>query len=402
MKRALLFGLFALGVAACGSSTTVISTGPGTTAPPPTAPVAPIVVADGPLKLSSELIVDGLSTPVAVVAEPGTDRLFVVEQTGRIVIVDNGAVLDEPYIDLAEDITTEGLEQGLLGFALHPDYANNGRSFVYFTDTAGNSRLLEYSRSSITSAQFEKTVLRQDQPHQYHNGGQLIFGPDGYLYLTFGDGGGISDQFQNAQNADTLLGGIVRLDIDSGDPYTIPPDNPFAQGGGAPELFLMGLRNPWRIAFDAATDELYVTDVGQDGWEEVNVLALSTAGGTNFGWPIVEGPQCYEAESCDRTGLAEPTIPIFHEYICSLIGGPVYFGDALPELWGHYVYGDFCIGWVRTLKMVDGQATQGRSWENDLGRLGMITSFGVDSNGEILVLNAEGELRRIIRAPAES
>jgi glucose/arabinose dehydrogenase len=156
------------------------------------------------------------------------------------------------------------------------------------------------------------------------------------------------------------------------------------------------------MAFDVVTNEIYVTDVGQELWEEINVLPLESAGATNFGWPIVEGAECYEAETCDRTGLAEPTVPIIHEYICSLIGGPVYYGNALPELWGNYVYGDFCIGWVRTLKMVDGEPTRMRSWERDLGRLGMITSFGTDDDGEILVLNTEGELRRIIRDPNSS
>ncbi len=403
MKRIILLAFFAGIIAACGApSSTEIVVGPGTTSPPEAPPVTPQDAGPNSLELSSELITSGLSKPVAVVPEPGTDRFFVVEQTGNIVVVDNGSILDEPYIDLTNDVITEGLEQGLLGFALHPDYAENGRSFVYFTDIKGDTQLLEYQRAGDSSARFTKTILKQDQPHQYHNGGHVLFGPDGYLYLTLGDGGGIGDQYRNAQNPDTLLGGVLRLDVDGGDPYAIPPDNPYVAGGGRPELFVYGLRNPWRIAFDVVTNEIYITDVGQEQSEEINVLPLETAGGTNFGWPIVEGALCYEADTCDRTGLTEPTVPILYEYICALIGGPVYYGDALPELWGNYVYGDFCIGWVRTLKMVDGQPTRMRSWERDLGRLGMITSFGTDNNGEILVLNAEGELRRIIRAPKDS
>jgi len=402
VRKILVVAFFAGLIAACGAPATEITVGPGTTASPQAPPSAPPEANLNSLKLTSELITAGLAKPVAVVAEPGSNRFFVVEQTGKVVIVDDGTILAAPYIDLTADVTTEGLEQGLLGFALHPNYVQNGRSFVYFTDIQGDTQLLEYQRIDDSRAKFAKTILKQDQPHQYHNGGHVLFGPDGYLYLTLGDGGGIGDQFRNAQNPDTLLGGVIRIDVDGGDPYAIPPDNPYVGGGGRQELFVYGLRNPWRIAFDVVTNEIYVTDVGQELWEEINVLPLETAGATNFGWPIVEGSQCYEADTCDRTGLFEPTVPLIHEYICSLIGGPVYYGEALPELWGNYVYGDFCIGWVRTLKMVDGEPTRMRSWERDLGRLGMITSFGTDNDGEILVLNTEGELRRIIRAPGDS
>ncbi|MGH8936715.1 MAG: PQQ-dependent sugar dehydrogenase, partial [Acidimicrobiia bacterium] len=352
-------------------------------APPPPPPVL-------------ETVATGLSQPLFVTAPPGDSRLFIVEKTGAIRIVSDGALRAEPFLDLSGRVSG-GSEQGLLGMAFHPGYAQNGRFFVHFTNLDGDTRLVEFQVSDDdphrADPASERLVLAQDQPFANHNGGMVLFGPDGDLYLALGDGGGSGDPNGHGQNPDTRLGTILRLDVDGAHPYEIPPDNPFVDGGGAQEVWAYGLRNPWRIAIDPPTGLLYVADVGQGSWEEVNVEAAG-AGGLNYGWSIMEGAHCFDPPSgCDSTGLELPALeyPIPEEG-CAVIGGFVYRGSDLPELQGHYFYGDLCGGWVRSFLYQDGQATFEKEWFQDVGT---IYSFGTDAAGELYVAVAEGTVYRL-------
>jgi glucose/arabinose dehydrogenase len=244
-------------------------------------------------------------------------------------------------------------------------------------------------------------MLHIGQPYANHNGGHVLFGPDGMLYVGMGDGGSGGDPHGNGQDRGTLLGKLLRIDVDRGEPYAIPRDNPFGAGrrGGRPEIWAWGLRNPWRFAFDRETGLLYIADVGQSRWEEIHVAAASQPG-FNYGWNIMEGAHCYRSRTCDRSGLVMPAHEYDHSQGCSITGGFVYRGRGVPGLVGHYVYSDYCNGWIRSFRYVDGVAREHRDW--DVSGIGNVTSFGEDGRGEMYVLSTNGRVYRVVRRDAGS
>lgn len=349
------------------------------------------------VRLAPELIAENLSLPVALTAPAGDPRLFVVEQTGRIQILIDGKRSETPFLDLTGNVSS-GNEQGLLGLAFHPDYATNGRFFIDYTDRDGTTRIVAYKVSAdpnVADPASAVELISIKQPFANHNGGWIAFGPDGLLYIGMGDGGAGGDPGKRAQNPDELLGKILRIDVDGAAPYTIPPGNPFAAGGGAPEIFALGVRNPWRNA--VAGDHLIIADVGQDKWEEVSIIPLGQPG-ANLGWNRVEGPACFRAKTCDMAGLVAPVYSYAHaDGGCSITGGEVYRGKAIPELAGQYFFADFCAGFVRSFVIADGKAGEVTDWTPTLG-VGAITSFGTDATGELYLTTIEGNLFRIARA----
>ena len=355
----------------------------------------------GPLpsdfKLKLEEVASGLNNPVYVAAPSGDNRLFVVEQIGRIRIIENGQLLNTPFLDITSRVLSGG-ERGLLSVAFHPQYQTNGFFYVYFTGAGGEIRIERYTVSANPNQANQssaKVIVTIPHPRSNHNGGLAMFGPDGMLYLGTGDGGGGGDPDLNGQNQNTLLGKLLRIDVNNGDPYSIPSGNPFAGRNDArPEIWAMGLRNPWRYAFDPSSGNLYIADVGQDVTEEVNVAAANRAG-VNYGWNVTEGSNCYQAVSCNKSSSQLPVLEYNHDAgQCSITGGFVYRGSAMPELNGTYFYADYCAGWVRSFKY-DGAANDRRQWE--LGTIGFITSFGVDANGELYLTSATGRLYRFAR-----
>ncbi|MGH7528765.1 MAG: PQQ-dependent sugar dehydrogenase [Gemmatimonadales bacterium] len=370
--------------------------------PPPSPPPPP-----PPPPVSLELISADLTDPVYATAPPGDPtRLFVVEQGGRIRIFRNDTLLPGAFLDLQGRITSGG-EQGLLSLAFHPQYETNSRAYVYFTDPQGDTRVVRYQVSAADPNVLDETtadtVLAVDQPFTNHNGGLLLFGPDGMLYVGLGDGGSGGDPRDNAENPHVLLGKLLRLDVDGLSGYAIPPDNPFASGvDGAPEIWALGLRNPWRFAFHPQTGDLYIADVGQGLWEEVNV-SPATGGqgagrGLNYGWDIMEGRHCFEpSTSCDQTGLTLPLVEYNHGGVaCSVTGGFVYNSTRVAALTGHYIYADFCAGFVRSFRFVDGQATDETDWTTRLSPGTQISSFGQDAAGELYIMTLPGTLHRIV------
>lgn len=344
-------------------------------------------------------IVGGLERPVQLLGIPGDPRLFIVEQRGRIRVLVDGVIRSEPYLDVGGQISG-GNEQGLLGLAFHPDFETNRHAFVNYTNGAGDTRVVRYSESpdgrTLDPASLTE-ILFVEQPFGNHNAGQLLFGPDGMLYVPLGDGGSAGDPRGNGQNLDTLLGSILRIDVDGGEPYAIPPDNPFAAGGGRPEIWAYGVRNPWRNDFDIEGGFLYVADVGQNEWEEVNVVPSGEAG-VNYGWNTVEGPECYRDTDCDRTGLTDPVIAYTHGDGCSITGGHVYRGSAIAGLSGTYFYSDHCSAWLRSFRWdaTRGEAVDQKEWS--IPEIGRVYSFGRDGDGELYIL-AGSEAYRIDPAP---
>ena len=342
----------------------------------------------------------GLSVPLYLTAPPGDARLFIVEKTGGIRIVREQVLLEQPFLDLSAQVST-GSEQGLLGLAFDPDYAANGRFLVHYTDLAGNTVLSRFQVSADpdqADAASEQVILTVPQPFSNHNGGQIAFGPDGFLYLGLGDGGSGGDPDNRGQDLSDLLGSILRINVRSVDPYNIPADNPFVgQLNARGEVWSYGLRNPWRFSFDRANGDLYIADVGQSQWEEINVSTTveGLGRGVNYGWSIMEGSHCFRGPGCDQSGLALPVFEYSHSQGCSVTGGYVYRGPAIPPLQGHYFYADYCQGWVRSFRFVDGQVADETSWPS-LTPGGSVVSFGEDAAGELYVLEAEGRVSRII------
>jgi glucose/arabinose dehydrogenase len=341
-------------------------------------------------------VADGLERPVGLFnAGDGSGRLFVLEQPGTIRIIKEGEVLPTPFLDIVDRVGSGGSEQGLLGLAFHPNYAENGHFYVNYTDRNGNTVIARFSVSDNpdqADPASEVQLLGVEQPFGNHNGGMLAFGPDGYLYLGLGDGGSAGDPFGNAQSLSTLLGKILRIDVDDGDPYAIPPDNPFASGGGRPEIWAYGLRNPWRFSFDLLTNDLYIGDVGQNQWEEIDFLPAGSPGGANFGWNYREGAHPYEGSPPAGLNLIDPVAEYDHSQGCSVTGGYVYRGQDLPDWSGVYLYGDYCSGLVwGLLHLPDGSWQNARLFESGA----RITSFGQDQAGEIYLVDYQGGIYRL-------
>jgi len=382
-----------------GAETTTSTSEPtSTTTTAPEALTTTTAAAGGPLVLAAEPVAEGFEQPVLVIAPPDDPRLFVVDQPGRIWVVDSGEVL--PFLDV-RGLVTFNNEQGLLGLAFHPDYASNGLFYIDYIDGDGDTRLVEYevSTSDPNTADPDsgRELLRVDQPAANHNGGMIAFGPDGYLWFGLGDGGASDDRFGNGQRADTLLAAMLRIEVGPGaeEPYGIPPDNPYADGGdGAPEVWAIGLRNPWRWSFDG--NLLYIGDVGQNDIEEVSA-ASTNIGGLNYGWPIMEGRSCFGADTCDQSGLVIPLLDYPHADGCSITGGFVYRGSELPELDGHYLYGDYCTGWVRSFRLGGDGGISAETERMPAGTFTGLTSFGVDSSNELYVTTQAGTVYKLVR-----
>ncbi len=339
--------------------------------------------------------------PVGVThASDGSGRLFVSDQRGLIYILRNGAVLPEPFLDISSRVKSDTYEEGFLGLAFHPQYRTNGQFFVYYNNRQGDVVLARFNVSrdpDRADANSESLLLTVTKPFSTHNAGQLAFGPDGYLYIGIGDGGGTGDPFGNAQNLRVLLGKILRLDVDHGMPYAIPPTNPFVASTTARhEIWAYGLRNPWRFSFDRVTGNLYIGDVGQGNWEEINFQASAASGGQNYGWNVMEGKHCYPPGArCDSQAYTLPIVDYAHQGCSSVTGGYVYRGRLYP-LVGAYLYADYCQGqfWALT--------RTGETWVSTplLDTQLLVSSFGEDEDGELYVTTVDpgGFYRLVARA----
>jgi glucose/arabinose dehydrogenase len=363
-------------------------------------------------------VAGGLVDPINVAsAHDGTGRLFVVERVGTIRIIENGEVLEEPFLDLTALVKTDFLEQGLLGVAFHPDYETNGRFFVYYSEyaTNGNHTLVEYTVSeddpNVANPDSARLLFSLEDPFFNHNGGTILFGPDGYLYVTIGDGGMAGDPYDNAQDLSTLFGKILRLDVDSEqEPYGIPEDNPFADAGrkpsqianppsqtgdyhpdAKPEIYMYGLRNAWQFSFDMETGDMYIADVGQVAWEEINFKAADEPGGQNYGWDLMESAHCYppdENEECDFVGVM-PVAEYAHDDFggCSITGIGVYRGETSAGLDGIYFSSDFCTGRLWGLQQDEAGTWQ---FEELLDTDLAVTGSGQGEDGEVYLTSVRG------------
>lgn len=348
----------------------------------------------------AEVVADGFEKPVFVGLAPGDDRLFVVEQPGTIRWIENGRPSREVFADLTESLRSGG-ERGLLGLAFHPGYARNGHLFVNYTDRRGTTQVVRLTvradRRSVDPAS-ARTVLSIEQPFPNHNGGGLAFGPDGMLYVGMGDGGAGGDPLGYGQNTRSLLGKMLRIDVDRGEPYAIPDGNPYKgrPADGAPEIWALGLRNPWRWAFDPEGRRLVIADVGQNKWEEVNVVDVARAG-VNYGWNVREGNHRFGLPRPAPPNLVDPAVEYDHDDGCSVTGGIVYRGRAIPALRGAILFSDYCRGWLRSFQHDKGRAHDMREWTGV--ELGAVTSFGEDASREPLVVAHDGRILRLVPAP---
>ncbi|HVN86164.1 MAG TPA: PQQ-dependent sugar dehydrogenase [Candidatus Binatia bacterium] len=356
-----------------------------------------------------QLVASGLSSPLYLTAPPGdVARIFIVEKGGRIRIVDSGSILPTPFLDLSGLVSTTG-ERGLLGLAFHPSYGSNGRFFVDYTDASGNIVIAEYAVSGDPNVATPTGTVLLTIPHagaSNHNGGDIAFGPDNYLYIGVGDGGGSGDAhgpIGNGQNTTVLLGKLLRIDVDSGAPYAIPSDNPFfGSMTSRQEIWAYGLRNPWRYSFDLVTGDLYIGDVGQNMWEEVDYEPASAGGGQNYGWRLIEGDACFNpSTNCTTTGLTFPLVIYSHSNgRCATIGGYVYRGCAMPDLRGTYFYGDLCAAVVYSFEVSNGNAVNQLDHSSQVGSgttIGSVASFGQDARGELYICDiSAGKVFKIV------
>jgi len=352
------------------------------TSPPPDATTFP-----NPDNYIWEMVVSGLERPVDI-QHAGDERLFIIEKVGRIRVLQNGALVDFPFLNITDRVGSGGNEQGLLGLAFHPIYAENGLFFVNYTDKNGDTVIARYRVTpdpNIADPSSEAILLRARQPFPNHNGGVLAFGPDDYLYIGLGDGGSAGDPQNNGQKLDTFLGKILRLDVDSTETYAIPVDNPFGN-----EIWAYGLRNPWRMSFDSLTGDLYIGDVGQNQWEEIDFIPAGVSGGINFGWKYFEGVHAYSGTPAQDAKFEPPLAEYDHGKGCSVTGGYVYRG-GMPEWNGIYLYGDYCTGTVW------GLIRSGGGWQDQalFGAVGNITSFGQDATGEVYIAADGGQILRL-------
>lgn len=348
------------------------------------------VPADVVSKIQLVEVARGLGRPVALVVAPGDarKRMFVVEQhLGRVRFIENGTIAAKPFLQI-KDIS-DGNEQGLLGLAFHPDFARNGKLYVNYTDGEGATRIVEYTVGQGTPDAVDpasrRELIKIDQPYSNHNGGNLVFGPDGKLWTGMGDGGSAGDPKKNGQNGKALLGKMLRFDV--------------SQPTITAERVHLGVRNPWRFSFDAQTGDLYIADVGQNKWENVYAVPAG-ATGKNFGWNVVEGNHCFESDDCDKSGFVPPIADYSHDEGCSITGGFVYRGRALPELAGRYFYADYCTGLLRSLRWTSGVVRDHWDWKAALDREGIlaqISSFGVDADGELYIVELTGSIYKLAR-----
>jgi glucose/arabinose dehydrogenase len=393
----------ALALAGCGSGDDDTS---DRAAPPPAPPPAqdsgaeppPVGDGEGGVKLTE---IGEFSEPVYVVQPPTPDGepfdLFVVEKGGAIRVVRDGKVQVTPFLDLFGEVST-GTEQGLLSMAFAPDYVRSGRFYVDYTDTEGDTRIVEYRRSRDDPLRADESTRREllfiDQPFENHNGGLLLFGPDGYLYTGMGDGGSGGDPERNGQNLGTLLGKLLRIDPSpgGGEPYGIPADNPFAGIPGAlPEIYSYGLRNPWRFSFDRVTDDLFIGDVGQSEQEEIDAVAAGRGAGANFGWSAFEGTARFN-EDQTAPGAIPPQLTYGREGGCSVTGGYVVRDPNLESLYGRYIYGDYCAGQLRSFI----PSGEGARDDRALGlEVPALSSFGEDNAGRIYAVSLDGPVYRL-------
>jgi glucose/arabinose dehydrogenase len=345
-------------------------------------------------------VVSGLDTPVDLQqANDGSGRLFVVEKAGAIQIIQNGAIQDSPFLDISSKVDSEPSEMGLLGLAFHPKYTQNRRFFVHYDRNVNGqiqSVIAEYmvsaANANTADPGSERILLTVNQPFENHKGGQLAFGPDGFLYISLGDGGSEGDPLGNGQSLQTLLGKILRINVDATGPgkqYAVPPDNPFVSGNGLPEIWAFGLRNPWRMSFDRGSGRLFAGDVGQDNFEEVDIIQR----GLNYGWNIMEGAHCLNPPSaCNMSGLTLPIAEYDHSEGDAIIGGYVYAGSAIPALQKAYIFGDLSSGKIWILR----EGPPGTWTRTLLTTVDVeISSFGQDQAGEAYVVSLSGSVMRI-------
>jgi glucose/arabinose dehydrogenase len=362
--------------------------------PPPTPP--PPVPARLAAKAKLELVTSEAAEPVGIVAPPGepVGRLFVIERRGPIRVLRGKAFDAKPFLDFTGKValwSKPNSEQGLLGLAFHPRFQNNGRLFVHYTDLGWQTRVVEYKVDPADPGRADPASAREllvvHQPYDNHNGGNLEFGPDGKLYVLLGDGGKAGDPHGFAQSDRSVLGKMLRLDVDAAKPV--------------PEVLGRGLRNPWRYSFDRKTGDLYIADVGQNAFEYVHVVpAKRVSGPLNFGWNVAEGLHCYQAQTCQRKGFVAPVLEYPHSEGCSITGGYVYRGKAIPELAGSYFYSDFCTALLRSFRLRNGKAVEGWDWKAALdpdAKIAQVTAFGEDQEGELYVVSQEGTIYKLVR-----
>jgi len=374
--------------AATPSATDTASPEP-TAAPSETPSDAPI--ADVPPALALEEVASGLAAPINLTATPD-GWLLVNERGGRVIAVDPPSGATSVALDITDRVQGGG-EQGLLGLALHPNWPEDARAYVHYSAREGDGdtvlsefRVTDEPLPPRLDPTTERVLLTVDQPFANHNGGQLAFGPDGYLYLGLGDGGSGGDPQGNGQNPDTLLGKILRIEVE-GDPYAIPPDNPFVDGGGAPEALLIGLRNPWRFSFDRATGLLWIGDVGQNAAEEIDRVDPVADAGANFGWNVMEASQCFAQSNCATRGLTLPVAEYGRDLGCSVTGGYVYRGEAMPDLRGWYLFSDYCSGILFGVPS-DAEGVIGPRILLETGI--RVSTFGEGPDGELFVADLDG------------
>ncbi|MCB1182525.1 PQQ-dependent sugar dehydrogenase [bacterium] len=382
------------------------------------APLLPLAAAPATacpdVVLTIEPIADGLTKPVRLVAPDGDERLFIVQQNGLVTVHDRDGTSRGTFLDLTGQTAANG-ERGLLGLAFAPDYAASGRCYVNYTDASGDTRIVRYTVSAgdpdALDAGSAELLLTIDQPAGNHNGGHLEFAPDGMLIMATGDGGGAGDTSNNAQTLSVPLGKLLRLDVSPATGYAVPADNPFLGTAGAELVWTYGLRNPWCFSFDSGTGDLYIADVGQGQWEEVDIVPAGTAGGRNFGWRVTEGTHCYNPSSgCDATGHTLPVYEYSHggsPFRCSISGGYVYRGAEIPDLQGTYFFSDFCSNQIWTMRWtLSGGLSPVSDCSDDLtptGGYGGVSGFGRDGLGELYILDhGNGAVYRIVQKIAAS
>jgi glucose/arabinose dehydrogenase len=353
----------------------------------------------GLIGLTGDPIAENLDQPSDMFTLPGHDELFVVEKPGRIVPVREGGIVGPPILNMTSLVLTESNEQGLLTVRPDPRFTETCLLYIFYTDVYGDSELATVRVSGYDPPTIPihtlRHVLEIPQKQDWHQSGSMVFGPEGHLWVSVGDGGGIGDPHGYGQNPRRLEGTVLRLDVDAGS-YQAPADNPFVDSeAGRDEVWAYGLRNPWRLSIDEKSGLIYIPDVGQEDFEEINIVDRHD-GGLNFGWSITEGSGCYQAESCDTGGITQPVYEYAHHGNgCAVVGGQVYRGEAIPELAGQYFFADFCGGWVRSLEYANGEVVSTTVWPG-LGNHRLLTTIGTDSHGELYIMTLDGGLWKIV------